>query len=322
MVLAVLVVPSFPSGVRNFRNMENEFPRTVPAGVRMKFWQDLCSGELAEQMICFKVDDVLGPGTLFVTGSTAPQPEKQDAWLVNQFFVLDEIRHASRLTEDVKVWRPFLESNPFRIAKMEYAGRVYYLYLGNAEDFIPAAAMAAYNFDWAHHLIDALVPMSLAFKNFADTTNAEEYLGHNITAVAVLENDEKRPIVAADHNMITCFSSHLQHAEMRLIGHMQDADMRKVCSIADGKKEYPVISVYSSLEPCFQCSGTLLLNGYGCIFYWQTDLDMQLSPGSPSPPLLQMCISHASSKICHRENGGTTICTWYGLFSKLLEHTH
>lgn len=149
------------------------------------------------------------------------------------------------------------------------------------------------------HLIFSLVPLAMAYRHFhfKDGTQKDPYLGHNISAAAVQEDT----IIGWEHNQIDFHSSHMQHAETRLLADLQSKDPTE--------KTHPGIHVYSSLEPCFQCAGALLLGGYGCVFYWQQDMDMQLGVGLGKSPLLNMCVAHAGSKVSQKKLGD--VHTWF-----------
>merc|ERR1712086_754147 len=105
-----------------------------------------------------------------------------------------------------------------------------------------------------------------------------DYTGHNIAALVV--NEYGRVLTCAfNHNKL--FNSTHDHAEMRLMDtcfqcpslhfQLEEVDLlEKCCEIEDAMKR---VTVYTTLEPCQQCTGRLLLASVPQIVYLQRDPD-------------------------------------------------
>ena len=109
-----------------------------------------------------------------------------------------------------------------------------------------------------------------------------DYKGHNIAALAVNEFGE---VVTSAFNHNKVFGSTAEHAEMRLMDecfrspalHFERSKVSREAvekfEVEDKMKE---LTVYTSLEPCQQCSGRLLLAGVPEVVYLQQDPDIML----------------------------------------------
>jgi tRNA(Arg) A34 adenosine deaminase TadA len=110
-----------------------------------------------------------------------------------------------------------------------------------------------------------------------------DYNGHNIVALAV---GKKGNILRIAYNHNTLFSSTVDHAEERLIdGLFKDptlfvprchAQVYGPMSKVDIEKHMQHISVYTSLEPCQQCSGKLHLASVPEVISCQRDVEIKL----------------------------------------------
>jgi len=123
---------------------------------------------------------------------------------------------------------------------------------------------------------------------YASKKNGEplNYVGHNIVAFAVGKRGDILR-VAYNHNVL--FTSTVDHAEERLIDSLYrdpTAFVQKSHSeILDDKETIDVekhmqhISVYTSLEPCQQCSGKMHVALVPEVVFCQRDWDIQLHLG-------------------------------------------
>ena len=110
-----------------------------------------------------------------------------------------------------------------------------------------------------------------------------DYKGHNIAAIAV--NELGHVIISAfNHNKI--FGSTAEHAEMRLMDecfrspalHFQRHLVANDTSSSNFEVEDKMsqVTIYTTLEPCQQCSGRLLIAGVPEVVYCQRDPDIAL----------------------------------------------
>ncbi len=112
-----------------------------------------------------------------------------------------------------------------------------------------------------------------------------DYVGHNVVALAV---GKRGDILRIAYNHNTLFSSTVDHAEERLIdglyreptnlvqrshAKIYDAESRENLEV---EKHMQHISVYTSLEPCQQCSGKMLLALVPEVISCQRDWDIKL----------------------------------------------
>jgi tRNA(Arg) A34 adenosine deaminase TadA len=112
-----------------------------------------------------------------------------------------------------------------------------------------------------------------------------DYVGHNVVALAV---GKRGDILRIAYNHNTLFSSTVDHAEERLIDGLYreptNLVQRSHAKIYDGEtlanveieKHMQHISVYTSLEPCQQCSGKMLLALVPEVISCQRDWDIRL----------------------------------------------
>eukprot|EP00947_MAST-08B_sp_MAST-8B-sp1_P005937 g5937.t1 len=108
-----------------------------------------------------------------------------------------------------------------------------------------------------------------------------DYTGHNIAALAVNEFGEV-VLSAFNHNKI--FGSTAEHAEMRLLDHcfrspelhFRRADAAVLDDESEIEDKMARMTLYTSLEPCQQCAGKMLLAGVPLVVYCQRDRDIQL----------------------------------------------
>jgi hypothetical protein len=138
------------------------------------------------------------------------------------------------------------------------------------------------------------------------------YLGHNIVALAFYCQSTELPVpVAYGFNHVTLFQSHLHtHAEQRLLdwcfknphhyhhppGHVKYSDQEL------GK----LLTVVSSLEPCWSCAGSLKMAGVREVVYIQRDPGVENSLGKVAAGLLNgapgpidTCAGSIMNKIGH-----------------------
>lgn len=123
---------------------------------------------------------------------------------------------------------------------------------------------------------------------YASKENGEplNYVGHNIVAFAVGKRGDILR-VAYNHNVL--FTSTVDHAEERLIDSLYRDPaafvQRSHCEILKDKETLDVekhmqhISVYTSLEPCQQCSGKMHVALVPEVVFCQRDWDIQLHLG-------------------------------------------
>jgi tRNA(Arg) A34 adenosine deaminase TadA len=107
---------------------------------------------------------------------------------------------------------------------------------------------------------------------------ASDYLGHNIVALAVCKRGS---VLRVSYNHNVLFSSTVDHAEERLIdGLFKDpgafipknhANIFGVHQRVDIEQHMKHISVYTSLEPCQQCSGKLHIAEVPEVIFCQRD---------------------------------------------------
>jgi tRNA(Arg) A34 adenosine deaminase TadA len=108
-----------------------------------------------------------------------------------------------------------------------------------------------------------------------------DYLGHNIAGIAV---NGKGEVIDFDFNHNKLFNSSAEHAEVRLVRRVfalaQLADAwRPVQPGVPPPREVPLststtledVTVYTTLESCAQCSGTMALGNVREVVYLQTD---------------------------------------------------
>ena len=110
-------------------------------------------------------------------------------------------------------------------------------------------------------------------------SNGEQYLGHNIAAIAV---DDSGDVIDFDFNHNDVFRSSLEHAEARL--------MRRLFSLTGLRADWALslekqplndrarfatnlskVTIYTSLEPCAQCAGIMALARVKEVVYLQRD---------------------------------------------------
>jgi tRNA(Arg) A34 adenosine deaminase TadA len=109
-----------------------------------------------------------------------------------------------------------------------------------------------------------------------------DYKGHNIAALAVNEFGE---VITSAFNHNKVFASTAEHAEMRLLDECFRSPAlhfdRAECGCIQSEKleiedKMQQVTVYTSLEPCQQCSGRLLLASVPEVVYLQRDPDIML----------------------------------------------
>lgn len=107
--------------------------------------------------------------------------------------------------------------------------------------------------------------------NINDPNNvALDYVGHNIAAIAVrVEDDGSEVVIAWAFNHVNFYCSSVEHAEERLIDNLFRTTAVERNFI--DSKSLPRVHVYSSLEPCAQCTGKLLLAGVASISFLMAD---------------------------------------------------
>jgi tRNA(Arg) A34 adenosine deaminase TadA len=113
---------------------------------------------------------------------------------------------------------------------------------------------------------------------------SENYVGHNIVAIAVGKRGDILK-VAYNHNIL--FTSTVDHAEERLIDSLYKDPaafvQRSHSEILDENQKVDIekhmqhISVYTSLEPCQQCSGKLHVALVPELIFCQRDWEIQLT---------------------------------------------
>lgn len=113
-------------------------------------------------------------------------------------------------------------------------------------------------------------------------TAGGDYLGHNITALAV---DADGNIIDFDFNHNEVFNSSVEHAESRLLRRLfsltqiQDTWKTAGATLAATKKEklgyydslLSTVTLYTTLESCAQCSGIMALAKLAQVVFLQTD---------------------------------------------------
>jgi tRNA(Arg) A34 adenosine deaminase TadA len=111
----------------------------------------------------------------------------------------------------------------------------------------------------------------------------EDYRGHNIAAIAV---NGDGLVLDFDFNHNRLFNSSAEHAEARLVRRVfalaQLSDTWRPAVDGDGAAHRPLddyttladVTIYTSLESCAQCAGTMALGRVRQIVYLQTDPGM------------------------------------------------
>jgi len=105
-----------------------------------------------------------------------------------------------------------------------------------------------------------------------------DYLGHNIACIGV---DGRGRIVDFDFNHNQIFDSTVEHAESRLVrrifslAHLHDgwltADRQARLPLKVSATDLSDLTVYTSLEPCAQCAGMMMLGHVREVVYLQSD---------------------------------------------------
>ena len=106
-----------------------------------------------------------------------------------------------------------------------------------------------------------------------------EYRGHNIAALAV---DHDGYIIDFDFNHNTLYDSSAEHAEGRLVRRLFSlTQLQDAWNIASGdnpsdkySNALSRVTIYTSLEPCTQCTGIMMLGRVRSVIYLQSDPDM------------------------------------------------
>ena len=109
-------------------------------------------------------------------------------------------------------------------------------------------------------------------------SEASDYLGHNIVALAVCKRGS---VLRVSYNHNVLFSSTVDHAEERLIdGLFKDpaafiakshAEIFRGDQRVNIEQHMKHISVYTSLEPCQQCSGKMHIAEVPEVIFCQRD---------------------------------------------------
>jgi tRNA(Arg) A34 adenosine deaminase TadA len=118
----------------------------------------------------------------------------------------------------------------------------------------------------------------------ADTTvwsEGQAYLGHNIAAIAV---DGANRVIDFDFNHNDIFRSSIEHAESRLVRRLFNltglrsawslSEMSSAPSRAESNQyatDLSKVTLYTSLEPCAQCTGIIALARIPRVVYLQRD---------------------------------------------------
>lgn len=119
--------------------------------------------------------------------------------------------------------------------------------------------------------------------NSAGSHLDEDYRGHNIAAIAVNEDGH---VLDFDFNHNRLFNSSAEHAEARLVRRafalaqlpdtwrLNAAGERHAHRALDDYTTLVDITIYTSLESCAQCAGTMALGRVRRVVYLQTDPGM------------------------------------------------
>ena len=143
-----------------------------------------------------------------------------------------------------------------------------------------------------------------------------EYRGHNIAAMAIYEIDSESPrILEICFNHVKLFDSTSEHAEERLVDRLFQCRGSYNVNDVDRDSFMSKITVISTLEPCFQCSGKLKMSGVREVIYIQTDPEVAYIPaqGFITAPFLRSAYNREMFVYSSRELEfvmGTLFALW------------
>jgi tRNA(Arg) A34 adenosine deaminase TadA len=106
-------------------------------------------------------------------------------------------------------------------------------------------------------------------------TRVRDYMGHNIAALAV---DGDGDIIDFEFNHNEIFCSSVEHAESRLVRRIfslalldEGWHLAGAAPTSKPATNLSNVTIYTSLEPCAQCAGIMMLAGIKAIVYLQRD---------------------------------------------------